>query len=210
MRRYEDEEILEIQRNEIRRLHDVCSSLREYLELPIDSGKNIVIERVWDSDGSCKGAEITDCDGETIFWLEIVNGQLQIRGRRDLSMIRQYKSMKEDGYGIFQIDFQASYADEYVEELFTSYASLKRSGKEPDVDHYKMVYFSHMDMPDGISDEGILERILCEFISRAPEEFRGHPLMTSDVICLKRAGVMSFHYIDEKGLVRLEHFGLPK
>ena len=91
-----------------------------------------------------------------------------------------------DAYAILQL----RRTDETVYERFESYEALKRQGKEPNIDHYDVVYVAPL--------------------SSYTEDFRGHSLSVSDIVALKTDAVVSFHYVDSIGFQELQGFMKPE
>ena len=111
-----------------------------------------------------------------------------------------------DSYAILQL----MRTDETVYERFESYASLQRQGKEPDVDHYEVVYHGDLPKTPVTPAEVIaqLEALYVQFNTDRPEDFTGHSLSVSDIVALKVGGVVSCHYVDSIGFRELEDFAL--
>ena len=111
-----------------------------------------------------------------------------------------------DSYAILQL----RHTDDTLYERFESYASLQRQGKEPDVDHYEVVYHGDLpktpDTPEVVMAQ--LEAFYVQFNTAHPEDFRGHSLSVSDIVALKVGGVVSCHYVDSIGFKELEDFVL--
>ena len=89
-------------------------------------------------------------------------------------------------------------------ERFEPYSALQRQGKEPEIDHYDVVYLA--PLPPFQDRELLLEQIFARFNFDHPEDFRGHSLSVSDIVALKAGGVVSFHYVDSVGFVELPGF----
>ena len=105
-----------------------------------------------------------------------------------------------DAYAILQL----RRTDETVYERFESYEALKRQGKEPNIDHYDVVYVAPLS---SYTDQtAMLEGLYTKFNVERPEDFRGHSLSVSDVIALKRNGEVSVHYVDSIGFKDLQGF----
>ena len=105
-----------------------------------------------------------------------------------------------DAYAILQL----RRTDETVYERFESYEALKRQGKEPNIDHYDVVYVAPLS---SYTDQtAMLEGLYTKFNVERPEDFRGHSLSVSDVIALKRNGEVSVHYVDSIGFKELPGF----
>ena len=47
-------------------------------------------------------------------------------------------------------------------------------------------------------------------IRDSPNDFRGHSMSVSDIVALKVAGEVSFHYVDSVGFQKLENFMNPE
>lgn len=109
-----------------------------------------------------------------------------------------------DAYAILQL----RHIDETVYERFESYDSLKRQGKEPDIDHYDVVYMAPLS---SYTDQtAMLEGLYTKFNVDQPEDFRGHSLSVSDIVALKTDDVVSFHYVDSIGFRELRGFMKPE
>ena len=87
---------------------------------------------------------------------------------------------------------------------------MQRQGKEPDIDHYEVVYHGELprapDTPEAVMAQ--LEAFYVQFNTAHPEDFRGHSLSVSDIVALKVGGVVSCHYVDSIGFKELENFAL--
>lgn len=109
-----------------------------------------------------------------------------------------------DAYAILQL----RRTDETVYERFESYEALKRQGKEPDIDHYDVVYMAPLS---SYTDQtAMLEGLYTKFNVDRPEDFRGHSLSVSDIVALKTDAVVSFHYVDSIGFQELQGFMKPE
>ena len=111
-----------------------------------------------------------------------------------------------DSYAILQL----RHTDDTLYERFESYSSLQRQGKEPDIDHYEVVYHGNLpkapDTPEAVMAQ--LEALYVQFNTAHPDDFRGHSLSVSDIVALKMGGVVSCHYVDSIGFKELENFAL--
>ena len=109
-----------------------------------------------------------------------------------------------DAYAILQL----RRTDETVYERFESYEALKRQGKEPNIDHYDVVYVAPLS---SYTDQtAMLEGLYTKFNVERPEDFRGHSLSVSDIVALKTDAVVSFHYVDSIGFQELQGFMKPE
>ena len=109
-----------------------------------------------------------------------------------------------DAYAILQL----RRTDETVYERFESYEALKRQGKEPNIDHYDVVYVAPLS---SYTDQtAMLEGLYTKFNVERPEDFRGHRLSVSDIVALKTDAVVSFHYVDSIGFQELQGFMKPE
>lgn len=105
-----------------------------------------------------------------------------------------------DGYAILQLRHE----DETVMERFESLSSLHRQGKEPDVDHYEVVYTAAL--PPYKDQNMVLNGLFEKFNIDLPSDFTGHSLSVSDIVALNTAGMVSFHYVNSVGFAELPGF----
>jgi len=130
-----------------------------------------------------------------------VNGLSESEERMTTFLDRQ-----TDGYAILQL----RRTDETAYERFESYANLKRQGKEPDYDHYEVVYTGGLPVnlygqdTLNLALEGLYEGFNVDYL--IPEDFTGHSVSVSDIIALKIGGVVSCHYVDSIGFQELPDF----
>ena len=85
------------------------------------------------------------------------------------------------------------------------FMGLEHIDSPPDKANYAAVYTSDL-VPDDNTTR-ILENYYCIFNDDRPVDFTGHSLSVSDIIALKREGVVSYHYCDSIGFVELPDFG---
>ena len=71
--------------------------------------------------------------------------------------------------------------------------------------NYTAVYT--IDLVPDDNTTRILENLYCIFNDDRPADFTGHSLSVSDIIALKREGVVSYHYCDSIGFKELPDFG---
>ena len=102
-----------------------------------------------------------------------------------------------DAIAIYQLK-----SDAPAELRFTGLAHLD---SQPDKANYAAVYTGDL-VPDD-NTARILENFYCIFNDDRPVDFTGHSLSVSDIIALKREGVVSYHYCDSIGFVELPDFG---
>lgn len=100
--------------------------------------------------------------------------------------------------------------DETTYERFMSYGYLQSHGKEPDIDHYDVVYVEELPANQHVSQDYMLEKLYIKFNVNYPEDFQGHRMSVSDIVALKTNGVVSYHYVDTVGFKELIGFGPDK
>ena len=100
-----------------------------------------------------------------------------------------------DSYAILQL----RRTDDTVMERFESMSSLHRQGKEPEFDHYEVVYTALL--PPYTDQNMMLEGLYEKFNIDHPSDFRGHSLSVSDIVALKTRGTVSYHFVDSIGFV---------
>lgn len=94
--------------------------------------------------------------------------------------------------------------DDTVLERFESLEALHRQGKEPEFDHYDLVYVG--TLPPFTDQARMLEDLYVKFNLYHPEDFRGHSMSVSDIVALNVGGVVSSHYVDSIGFKELPDF----
>lgn len=109
-----------------------------------------------------------------------------------------------DAYAILQL----RRTDDTVLERFESMASLHRQGKEPEFDHYEVVYVS--PLPPYKDQTMLLEGLYEKFNLDRPSDFHGHSLSVSDIVALKTGNIVSCHFVDFIGFVELPNFLKPE
>jgi len=109
-----------------------------------------------------------------------------------------------DAYAILQL----CRTDDTVMERFESLASLNRMGKEPELDHYEVVYTA--DLTPYKDQSMMLEGLYEKFNLDHPSDFRGHSLSVSDIVAIKSDGMVSSHYVDSIGFAELPGFMKPE
>ena len=108
-----------------------------------------------------------------------------------------------DSYAVLQL----KRIDETRDERFESLSALQRRGKEPDIEHYDVVYVG--TLPSYTDQSAMLEGLYTKFNIDHPEDFRGHSMSMSDIVALKVANEVSFHYVDTFGFKELPAFMKP-
>lgn len=109
-----------------------------------------------------------------------------------------------DSYAILQL----RRGEDTRDEQFMSYSYLQRNGKEPDIDHYEVVYAAAL--PAYRNQTQLLEGLYEKFNINHPSDFRGHSLSVSDIVALRVNGVVSSHYVDSFGFKELSEFIKPE
>jgi len=113
----------------------------------------------------------------------------EIYGEKNRENLQAFLESQTDSYAILQL----KRTDETVEDRFMRYSWLENHGREPEFDHYDVVYVGEL------SSGTELEDIFVKFNVDHPQDFRGHSLSVSDIVALKRAGVVTCHYTDSIG-----------
>ena len=123
----------------------------------------------------------------------------------DLELIRQKREQAflenpGDTYAIYQLKRDDSTAD--IRFMNSEY--LQKKGIEPQYENYELVYTGALTK-DGSQVEK-LEDLYRIFNVEHPQDFIGHSLSVSDIVALKQAGVVSYHYVDSIGYKELTNF----
>ena len=123
----------------------------------------------------------------------------------DLELIKQkreraFLESPGDAYAIYQQKRDDSTAD--IRFMNSEY--LQKKGIEPQYENYELVYTGALTK-DGSQIEK-LEDLYRIFNVEHPHDFSGHSLSVSDIVALKQAGVVSYHYVDSIGYKELTNF----
>ena len=123
----------------------------------------------------------------------------------DLELIRQKREQAflespSDTYAIYQLKRNDSTTD--IRFMNSEY--LQKKGIEPQYENYELVYTGALTK-DGSQVEK-LEDLYRVFNIEHPQDFTGHSLSVSDIVALKQAGVVSYHYVDSIGYKELTNF----
>ena len=117
-----------------------------------------------------------------------------------------FLTSETDTYAILQLSFDHPEVTAY--ERFESLNGLARQGKQPNIDHYEVVYTAPL-LP--YKDLGtMLEEMYTKFNIDHPEDFRGHSLSVSDIVAIRQNGIVSCHYVDSIGFKELPEFLKPE
>ena len=123
----------------------------------------------------------------------------------DLELIKQkreqaFHESPGDTYAIYQLKRDDATAD--IRFMNSEY--LREKGIEPQYENYDLVYTGALNC-DGSQIEK-LEDLYRIFNIEHPQDFTGHSLSISDIVALKQAGVVSYHYVDSIGYTELHNF----
>lgn len=127
-------------------------------------------------------------------WDEITGAE------QEQGMMEAFLESRTDSYAILQLRD----IDETRQERFASLGYLHRQGKEPDIDHYEIVYTDNL--PTFTDRDTMLESLYTKFNIDHPADFTGHSLSVSDIVALKTGDVVSCHYVDSVGFTELKDF----
>ena len=105
-----------------------------------------------------------------------------------------------DTYAIYQLKRDDATAD----LRFMNSEYLQEKGIVPQYENYELVYTGALTK-DGSQIEK-MEDLYRIFNIERPQDFTGHSLSISDIVALKQAGVVSYHYVDSIGYKELANF----
>ena len=105
-----------------------------------------------------------------------------------------------DTYAIYQLRQDDTTAD----IRFMSSDYLREKGIEPQYENYELIYIGALTKDGSQIDK--LEDLYRIFNIEHPQDFEGHSLTVSDIVALKQAGVVSYHYVDSVGYKELLGF----
>lgn len=119
-----------------------------------------------------------------------------IRSKREQAFLES----PGDTYAIYQLKRD----DATTDIRFMNSDYLKSKGIEPQYENYELIYTGALTK-DGSQMEK-LEDLYRIFNIEHPQDFTGHSLSISDIVALKQAGVVSYHYVDSIGYKELHNF----
>ena len=85
------------------------------------------------------------------------------------------------------------------------FVELDRLKSPPKKENYEAVYAHGIRISEDVTQT--LENLYYIFNQARPEDFKGHSLSVSDIVALKRDGVVSYYYCDSVGFRELPDFG---
>ena len=85
------------------------------------------------------------------------------------------------------------------------FVELDRLKSQPKKENYEAVYAHGIRISEDVAQT--LENLYYIFNQALPEAFKGHSLSVSDIVALKRDGVVSYYYCDSVGFRELPDFG---
>lgn len=115
--------------------------------------------------------------------------------------LRSFVRNKADAFCIFQL---IDDTPEWEKMAFMSSISLERRGYTVEFKNYKAVY-SDM-LLEGKDTMDVLEDIFMDFNVHRPYNFRAYSLSVSDIVAIKRNGVVRCFYVDSVGFTALPDF----
>ncbi|HOF22616.1 MAG TPA: YodL domain-containing protein [Thermotogota bacterium] len=123
----------------------------------------------------------------------------------DADIIRQKREQAflespGDTYAIYQLKRD----DATTDIRFMNSDYLKSKGFEPQYENYELIYTGALTKDGSQMDK--LEDLYRVFNIEHPQDFTGHSLSISDIVALKQAGVVSYHYVDSVGYKELHNF----
>ena len=85
------------------------------------------------------------------------------------------------------------------------FVKLDRLKSPPKKENYEAVYAHGIRISEDVAQT--LENLYYIFNQARPEDFKGHSLSVSDIVALKRDGVVSYYYCDSVGFREIPDFG---
>ena len=109
-----------------------------------------------------------------------------------------------DAFAIYQL----KHVEQTRDLRFVPLESITAAGMVVDRNNYDLVYTGTLD-GNGSANEK-LEALFETFNVNRLEDFKGHSLSVSDIVALKQAGAVSFHYCDSVGFSEVPAFMKPE
>ena len=128
----------------------------------------------------------------------------EINDRDEGTRMEAFLTAINDTYAIMQL----KEGEETRPMRFLSYEALQRSGNQPKIDRYELVYVAPL-LP--YKDQNtLLDEIYEKFNIAHPADFYGHSLSVSDLVAIRANGQVSCHYVDSIGFKELPEFLKPE
>ena len=154
-------------------------------------------------------SDIDDLPADTLFsvpkdeWEESADFDEAIRDRMDRQEEREnaFLAYPGDAYAIYQV--------KHIEELrdlrYEPYEGLELMGKHPQRENYDLVY-TRAGLPESGNPDALLDVLWDSFNVDRPADYHSPSMSVSDIIAIKRAGEVSYHYCDSVGFKELPGF----
>lgn len=112
---------------------------------------------------------------------------------RQAKQEREFLAYPGDAFAIYQIND----VDDNVRLRFLALRSMENLGYQVERKNYNLVYVG--EFSPTASNEAELEKLYERFNINHPTDYCGRSLSVSDIVVLKRDGVVSCHYCDSIG-----------
>jgi len=109
-----------------------------------------------------------------------------------------------DSFAIYQL----RHNDDTAQLRYMNSEYLEKKGLSIQKENYTAVYAGDLDRRGDTQDK--LNELYETFNIRRPDDFCGHSLSVSDIVALKKNGVVSCHYVDSWGFKELPGFLKPE
>ena len=109
-----------------------------------------------------------------------------------------------DSFAIYQLQDN----DDTAQLRYMNSEYLEKKGLSIQKENYTAVYAGDLDRRGDTQDK--LNELYETFNIRRPDDFCGHSLSVSDIVALKKNGVVSCHYVDSWGFKELPGFLKPE
>ena len=119
---------------------------------------------------------------------------------REENYVGKLLALTEPRYAIYQLKD----GEELSDYRFTNSEYMQAHGMYADRENYNQVYRGRMQ------ESETLEDIFAKFNVNRPEDFHGHSLSVSDIICVKQNGKITAHFVDSVGFKEVPDFTLSR
>ena len=139
-------------------------------------------------------------------WEESPDFRQAVLGRMQHQEERE-QAFLDHGADCFAI-YQVRNDDALRDIRFESLDWLKSKGRTVERDNYDLVYTAPLPASDGV--DAALDQLWYQFNNEHPADFQHPSMSVSDIVALKRDGVVTCHYCDSFGFQQLPDFLTPK
>ena len=139
-------------------------------------------------------------------WEESRDFQQAVADRRNHQEERESAFLNHSGdcFAIYQVKDAPALEDIRFESL----EWIRSKGYTPKRENYDLIYTAPLPEADGVN--AALDKLWYQFNNEHPTDYQSPSMSVSDIVAIRRDGVVSFHYCDSYGFQQLPDFIRPE